>query len=869
MSRELNAALRPRPLRVAYLIQDSEHAHLALDGIFADCYSRWGGRFSLVVPCTERRIMPSYWPWLEAYDPDIVYSYVSLSRADILDIHERLSPAQYKFHKLSDKPRLDVFGFKPDYNFRPLSSLSTIFKLARYRPAFSEKVAIKIIDNWHTETPSKFLMDNFGTYHVSAATGIYPPDAMSTANLLTIVSAEKKNDRRFGVPNTLDDVPTEYAAFNEFALRRATSLSIISALYAPQLEIDARSWSSTFNLVVGNSFADRILFWNARLFIPAWLSNDICCFRVDMDQLKNPEFLPILGQMLNNRNHVNYNGGGQSQTTIRSISLTKDDLVEAQQFVQSTKPWGCITTEAVTGLDAIVPDPTSLKSARESDRFLNDFSRPDWADFSWSPPSARPPAIAPDHLSDAPIRQLFTQGYWCTDFTFEYEGAGAGPHFLRGNQWVLPHRWRMADAFKPTWISAPHHVTLAPATRRSRDGKLAIFICTDRQIESVKIPSAGEAVHYALAGDGRWALSYGEHEQVYPPHKVFWAKPSNEARYFTGVLGMAGGIQMAEEFLLHPFLTEVFAQLGGAPNLNKADITPTVNRLQKLGQKQPAFDLKNENERQALADLIVKAGQGLKKPLNYVKYDSLKEQWKEYRKAYWEAHSQEKGDNSDVDWDKHEEASLDACLIDLRKRQMLFQGYYWSCKKCHHRNWIDLNALASELSCEVCKQTTQAPINVGWLFRPNEFLIESLRDHSVLSLVWALSALRQKADRSFIFVKPTWLGLTEKTTPPDAEEEPDAEADLLVLRDGQALLCEIKSSWRSLRASDIEELVKLALKLRPDVAVLGVMETGTGPVDKLKGAELHLAKEGIKFELLQPTEHHFNDDVYLPTYWND
>ncbi len=200
---------------------------------------------------------------------------------------------------------------------------------------------------------------------------------------------------------------------------------------------------------------------------------------------------------------------------------------------------------------------------------------------------------------------------------------------------------------------------------------------------------------------------------------------------------------------------------------------------------------------------------------------------------------------------------------------MLFQGYYWSCKKCHHRNWIDLNALASELSCEVCKQTTQAPINVDWLFRPNEFLIESLRDHSVLSLVWALSALRQKADRSFIFVKPTWLGLTKQTTPPDAEEEPDAEADLLVLRDGQALLCEIKSSWRSLRTSDIEELVKLALKLRPDVAVLGVMETGTGPVNKLKAAELHLTKEGIKFELLQPTEHHFNDDVYLPTYWND
>lgn len=867
MPHELKGSLRPRPIRVAYLILDGEHAHLALDGIFADCYSRWGGRFSLIVPCAEGQVLPSYWPWLEAYDPDIVYSYVPLSRKDILEIYERLSPAHYQFHKLGTEPRLDVFGFKPDYKFRPLSSLSTIFKLARYRPPFGERVAIKIIDSWHTEQPSRFLTDNFGTYHASAETGIYPPDAMNAATLLTVVSTEKKTDRRFGVPQDLDSVPTEYAAFNEFASKRATSLSIISALFAPKLDIDARSWSSSFNLVVGNSVADRILFWNARLFIPAWLSNDICCFRVETDQLKNPEFLPILGQMLNDRNRINYGVGGQSQTAIRSISLSKDDLIEAHKLVQSTKPWGGVTTEVVAGLEAIVPSPASLQNARESARFGTDFSRPDWTDFVWSPPLARPPAVAPDHLSDAPIRQIFTQGYWCTDLAFEYDGAGTGPFFARDNQWVLPHRWRMANAFNPTWQSGPQYA-IPPTNRRSRDGKLAIFLCTDRPIDSITIPSAGEAMQYALVSDGRWAKSDAEHELVYPPHKVAWVKPSNEARYFTGVLGMAGGIQMAEAFLLHPFLTKIFAHLGGTPNLNKTDITSTVHRLQKLRQNQPVFDLKSEDETLTLADLIVKAGQGLKKPLAFVKYDSLKEQWKEHRQAYWQAHPHKNEPNSDVDWDKAEDDSLDDCLIDLRKRQMLFQGHYWSCKKCHHKNWVDLNALASELSCEVCKQVTPSPIHIEWLFRPNEFLIESLRDHSVLSLIWALSALRQRADRSFIFVKPTWFGLTEKETPPDAEKQPDAEADLLVLRDGQALLCEVKSSWRSLRISDIDDLVALALKLRPDVVVLGVMETSTGPMDKLKMAEQQLAEAGIKFELLQPTEYDFRDDAYLPSYWN-
>lgn len=147
MAHEKQGRSRARPLRIAFLVSDGEHSALALDGIFADCYNRWGGRFSLVVPCINSKIAAEYWPWLEAYDPDIVYSYVSLSKPDVLEVHERLCPGQYIVHKLGHEPRLDVYGFKPDYRFAPLSSLSTIFKWARHvtTPA-------RIIDSWYTET---------------------------------------------------------------------------------------------------------------------------------------------------------------------------------------------------------------------------------------------------------------------------------------------------------------------------------------------------------------------------------------------------------------------------------------------------------------------------------------------------------------------------------------------------------------------------------------------------------------------------------------------------------------------------------------------------------------------------------------------
>lgn len=60
MTNELSGWMRTRPIRVAFLVEDGEHSQLMLDGIFADCYARWGGRFSLVVPCKDGRVVPEY-----------------------------------------------------------------------------------------------------------------------------------------------------------------------------------------------------------------------------------------------------------------------------------------------------------------------------------------------------------------------------------------------------------------------------------------------------------------------------------------------------------------------------------------------------------------------------------------------------------------------------------------------------------------------------------------------------------------------------------------------------------------------------------------------------------------------------------------
>ena len=94
---DLTGSAYPRPTRIAFLVEDGDDFDRVLDGIFADCYDRWGGRFSLIAPCVDGCVSAPYWSWLEAFDPDLIYSYVPLGRQEVLKVHERLYPESITF----------------------------------------------------------------------------------------------------------------------------------------------------------------------------------------------------------------------------------------------------------------------------------------------------------------------------------------------------------------------------------------------------------------------------------------------------------------------------------------------------------------------------------------------------------------------------------------------------------------------------------------------------------------------------------------------------------------------------------------------------------------------------------------------------
>jgi hypothetical protein len=91
----------------------------------------------------------------------------------------------------------------------------------------------------------------------------------------------------------------------------------------------------------------------------------------------------------------------------------------------------------------------------------------------------------------------------------------------------------------------------------------------------------------------------------------------------------------------------------------------------------------------------------------------------------------------------------------------------------------------------------------------------------------------------------------------------DAEIDLLAVVDGTAYLCEAKSSSGSI---DLGTFVEVAKRIRPDVAMLVVMEQGSPALNAtFEHVTQALAGTGIKPELLALHGNDIDNSPDLPT----
>ncbi len=839
-------------MRVAYLVEENEHWQPMLDAIFTESFGRWGGRFTLIVPCEKGAIRPAYLPWLRVYDADILYSYVDYDDATIEHLHEQFGPAFLIRHNFYGRQERDQHAYRPQLPVAPLSVLSVTSVMTRGNMISAPRPVALIDCNLGTR-PSPFLQQSFGCYSQSLSPWPIARDMGDCLRPVTYVPPEIQADPHILPRAEGDIVSSEKDLIERIANQRdLCGLAQLSASFAPRLELSDMAWSRTVNFVVGESFADRLLFWNAAHLTPVWLNNGITTLKVSQEDLNDADRFNAIVNIIKNRIYLPVGGNASyAHIVVRSASVPAGDLEQIAQRLKAANAFNSYTSEHIASVDAVVPSESAFEHARHHVELGSPFQSHDWHEVIFADSAFRPPIVLPRHLRET--QQLppgVKQGLWQLDVDIE---RAVDHSWVQNEQhhWRLPRRLRMVGAFTRGYQLENMSAHCMP--RATAGGLLSLSCGTDGTLPEVNVPTDEDAFRYAVCAARDW-WPFVPSQRTPRPGPALTMRPSDKGRYLTALLRMSGDIRRAKEIFLSGFWKERFERLGATPKATEERVAMVSQTLRK---KFRGGQISSDDEWERLAKLVLTEARAERFPARYLKFDDLRTEFDAFRDAYW-AKNPPAAPRSE--WDEHERRSLSVSVKYLCQREILHQGHEWRCRQCFNSNWVSIDDLARNLVCEVCGRSEPAPVADSWHFRINNFVCEALREHGALPAVWCLTKFAEQARTSFFYLDPHELFFN----PESADQgKPDAEIDLIIVSDGIVRLVEAKPSRRDV---DIAKSAELAKRIRPDVITLAVMEAPS-PALTAKLAELQqqLAGQDIAADLMTFDTDDIDDSPTLPT----
>jgi hypothetical protein len=662
----VKAYVRPRPIRVAYLVEESEHWQTLLDAISAESFARWGGRFTLIVPCEDGAIRTAYIPWLEVYDADIIYSYVDLSDAAVERLHEQIGPAFLVRHSFHHREERDRPAYRPHLPIAPLSVLSLTAIMTR-GDMISVPQPVALVDTPPGTQPSRFLQQNFGCYGQSLSPWPIGRDMSDYLKPVTFVPSEIRANPHVMLRVEGDIVFSEKELIDRIASQRdLRGLAQLSASFVPRLELGEMAWSRTVNFVVGDSFADRLVFWNSLHLMPVWLSGGITALNVSKDDLNDADRFNAIVNI--NKNRVYLPTGGHThhaQIAVRSASLPARELEQIANRMRAADKFNAYTYEHIASIDAVVPSASALQHARQHVEPGSPFEPSDWNEVTFAENAFRPPIVLPRHLRDtSQLPSGAKQGLWQLDLDIERTVNHSGVQNVQ-HRWRLPRRLRLVGAYTRGYQL--HGMSAVCMPRATASGLLSLACGIDGTLPEINVPTDEAAFRCAICAARDWWPFRSQDKPK--PGLALDMRPSDKGRYLTALLRMSGDIHRAKEIFLSRFWKERFELLGATPKATDERIAAVTERLRK---KLKGGQIASEDEWARLANLVIAEARLERFPSRYLRFDDLRTGFDEYRNAYWAKHPQ--GTPPD-DWQEHEKRSLAASAKYLCQREILHQGH--------------------------------------------------------------------------------------------------------------------------------------------------------------------------------------------------
>lgn len=263
------------------------------------------------------------------------------------------------------------------------------------------------------------------------------------------------------------------------------------------------AWSRAVNVVVGDSFADRMVFWNAFHFTPVWLNDGISALKVSQNDLNDPDRCNAIVNIIKDRIYHPVGGNAShAHIVVRSTSVSQSNLEQIAKQLRAANNFNAYTAEYVPSIDALVPTASILERARQHVEPGALFQPHNWHELTYTQDRFRPPCVLPRHLQDTPQLPMGAkQGLWQVDLDI---GRAVDHSWVQNVQhrWRLPRRLRMVGAFTRGYQL--HGMSPLCVPRATADELLSLGCGIDGTLPEINVPSDETAFRYALCAERDW-----------------------------------------------------------------------------------------------------------------------------------------------------------------------------------------------------------------------------------------------------------------------------------------------------------------------------------------------------------------------------
>jgi len=755
-----------RPLRIAFLIENTPESLAIIDIVLADNRNRWGGRYNPIVVTDGQILTDDWWALLEAIDPDIVKSFVTLSDDLVANIDRRISPLL-----IQQPDRIEIEnGYRSLNLHNPgISILPTISNIKKVDLSIREPSFVLFETNPTTDPQiKKFVEWNFGGYSPPndevnrALSGVVSTefylvtDAESLARSLISLSSPQT----FAYPIQLCSVPKEIL---------------------PQVDYDRLN--EMFHVVIGDTPTDVAYFWNHLSTIPQNSRTNLNQIWMPLGIATNPQLATALRSWL--QRSADLTGNGQGNIRFVSLSLSQEQLQEIIRPLTNDlrlRPY-------VESFNKIQTPKISKGSTKPS-------GKPDMDLYRASGTEERFTLQEPEILQGSVSNE-----YWMDDFYIEFRPERNPTRSENQFWWQLPRLNDLAiQMFKrPSRVLRTRYPSVLMMRGASR---LSIVFPDDLQIFKM-LACLPNQIHDLI--DAR------HNKALLGRAPYYQAQRSDKGRYLSGLFEIFGGLDQARFILMERYWRCIFDLLSGRPAQKESQQLDVIeNKLRKKLKSNPPQFYKDDKELKWIAQYVLEFTHNLpasSRDLNFYDFEKFA------KKEVDDFNAIHRGETPRV----YSQKDLIEAIGGLTERGILLMGIQARCPSCGYQAWHHIDDTTQALNCGGCNSLFSIEPERVWYYRLNSLVRAAYAEHGLLPVILVLGQLLMHAESSFLFAP--CMDLFE-----NIDDHPIGDLDIALILNGKFVIGEIKQKRDHFDKASFDKIEGIARRLLPDVVLFASMD---------------------------------------------